>query len=168
MAEAIGLASSQAALAGFALQASKSLHQVLESFKSTKRTVRELRHELDALNQVIYVAVDHEKDLSTLKLPLLRCGKTCEEYEDVIESVLLVQMSNEHESLNGLGCSIWEATFLISKQLYLAAKQPSVSLSAVQHCKYIYQVQALLLGLIVTSRHCCYIECSRRVQANDS
>ncbi|KAL6229469.1 hypothetical protein BDW75DRAFT_97572 [Aspergillus navahoensis] len=89
MAEAIGLASSLAALAGFAFQASKSLYQVLESFKSTKRTVRELRHELDALNQVIEelqkVAVDHEKDLSTLKLPLLRCGKTCEEFEDAIE-----------------------------------------------------------------------------------
>jgi hypothetical protein len=44
---------------------------------------------LDALNQVIEelqkVAVDHEKDLSTLKLPLLRCGKTCKEFEDVIE-----------------------------------------------------------------------------------
>lgn len=89
MAEAIGLASSLVALAGFAFQASKSLYQVLESFKSTKRTVRELRHELDALNQVIEelqkVAVDHEKDLSTLKLPLLRCGKTCEEFEDAIE-----------------------------------------------------------------------------------
>lgn len=89
MAEALGLASSLVALAGFAFQASKSLYQVLESFKSTKRTVRELRHELEALNQVIEelqkVAADHEKDLSTLKLPLLRCGKTCEEFEDVIE-----------------------------------------------------------------------------------
>jgi chromosome segregation ATPase len=89
MAEALGLASSLVALTGFAFQASKSLYQVLESFKSTKRTVRELRHELDALNQVIEalqkVAVDHEKDLSTLKLPLLRCGKTCKEFEDVIE-----------------------------------------------------------------------------------
>lgn len=89
MAEAVGLASSLVTLAGFAFQASKSLHQVLESFKSTKRTVRELRHELDALNQVIEelqkVAVDHEKDLSTLKLPLLRCGKTCQEFKDVIE-----------------------------------------------------------------------------------
>jgi hypothetical protein len=36
MAEAIGLASSLVALAGFAFQASKSLYQVLESFKSTK------------------------------------------------------------------------------------------------------------------------------------
>jgi hypothetical protein len=42
MAEAIGLASSLVALAGFAFQASKSLYQVLESFKSTKRTVHEL------------------------------------------------------------------------------------------------------------------------------
>lgn len=56
------------------------------------------------------------------------------------KSVLRVQMSSDQESLNGLGCSIWEATFLISKQLYRATKQPSVSLLAVRRCKYIYQV----------------------------
>jgi hypothetical protein len=56
------------------------------------------------------------------------------------KSVLRVQMSSDQESLNGLGCSIWEATFLISKQLYLATEQPSVSLVAVRRCKYIYQV----------------------------
>jgi hypothetical protein len=56
------------------------------------------------------------------------------------KSVHRVQMSSDQESLNGLGCSIWEATFLISKQLYWATKQPSVSLLAVRRCKYIYQV----------------------------
>jgi hypothetical protein len=93
MAEAIGLASSLVALAGFAFQASKSLYQVLESFKlKASNPLKGLFvnfHELDALNQVIEelqkVAVDHGKDLSTLKLPLLRCGKTCEEFEDAIE-----------------------------------------------------------------------------------
>jgi hypothetical protein len=53
MAKAIRLASSLVALAGFTFQASKSLYQVLESFKSTKRTVHKLYYKLNTLNQVI-------------------------------------------------------------------------------------------------------------------
>lgn len=52
MAEARRLGSNLVAVAGFAFQASTSLYQVLESFISTKMTVQELYHELDALNQV--------------------------------------------------------------------------------------------------------------------
>ena len=42
MAEAIGVASGVVALATFACQSSKSLYEILDSFKSVKRTVRDL------------------------------------------------------------------------------------------------------------------------------
>ncbi|OJD21068.1 hypothetical protein ACJ73_07591 [Blastomyces percursus] len=50
MAEPVSLASGIITLAGFALNASKSLYQVVESFRSTKRAVRELKEELEALD----------------------------------------------------------------------------------------------------------------------
>ncbi|KAA8646025.1 uncharacterized protein ATNIH1004_007447 [Aspergillus tanneri] len=92
MAEALSLASSLVALAGFAFQTSKSLYQVIESFKTTKRTVRELRYELDSLTQALatlqQAAANNEDQLVALKLPLLRCGKICKEFEEVINSCI--------------------------------------------------------------------------------
>ncbi|OGM41919.1 hypothetical protein ABOM_009807 [Aspergillus bombycis] len=88
MAEALSLASSLVALAAFAFQTSKSLYQVVESFKSTKRVIRDLRFEIESLTQALATlekaAVDNEAQLMALKLPLLRCGKTCKEFEGVI------------------------------------------------------------------------------------
>jgi myo-inositol catabolism protein IolC len=56
-------------------------------------------HELDALNQVIKelqkVAVDHEKDLSTLNSRCCDVGKHIRNLKMSLKSVLLVQMSNE-------------------------------------------------------------------------
>ncbi|KAE8381498.1 hypothetical protein BDV26DRAFT_78010 [Aspergillus bertholletiae] len=88
MAEPLSLASSLIALAAFAFQTSKSLYQVIESFKSTKRAIRELRFEVESLSQALITlekaAVENEEQLIALKLPLLRCGKTCQEFEEII------------------------------------------------------------------------------------
>jgi hypothetical protein len=88
MAEAIGLASGLLALTVFAFQSSVSLHQVVDSFQSNKRIIRELKEELEALNGVLQslqrAAADISEDLSGLKLPLLRCGKACKDFEEVI------------------------------------------------------------------------------------
>ncbi|KAF2176781.1 hypothetical protein K469DRAFT_645268 [Zopfia rhizophila CBS 207.26] len=88
MAEPIGIASGLLTLVGFALQCSKSLYQAIESFQSNHRTIRQLKEELDALYEVLHslheVIAAGDTGLSSLKLPLLRCGKACKEFEEVI------------------------------------------------------------------------------------
>jgi hypothetical protein len=88
MAEAIGIASGLLALSVFAFQSSISLYQVVDSFQSSKKVIRDLKDELEALNGVLrslqQAAADDTEHLSTLNLPLFRCGKACEDFEEVI------------------------------------------------------------------------------------
>lgn len=53
MADPISIASGLLALAGFALQSSKSLYKTVESFRSSQRTMHELEDELEALDGVL-------------------------------------------------------------------------------------------------------------------
>ncbi|EEH11709.1 conserved hypothetical protein [Histoplasma capsulatum G186AR] len=88
MADPISIASGIITLAGFAFNSSKSLYQAVESFRSTKRAVRELKEELEALDRILQslqeAVVTYGDELAGLSLPLLRCGKACKEFEDVI------------------------------------------------------------------------------------
>ncbi|GLA18167.1 hypothetical protein AnigIFM62618_005322 [Aspergillus niger] len=88
MADALSVASSLIALATFAFEASKSLYTLVKGFKNTQRTVRELRYELESLTQVLGTLIsavkDNEAELASLKLPLLRCGKICSEFREII------------------------------------------------------------------------------------
>ena len=88
MADPISITSGILALAAFALQSSKSLYQAVESFQSNRRTVRELREELEALDGVLQslhqAAANSDTSLTGLKLPLFRCGKACRDFEAVI------------------------------------------------------------------------------------
>lgn len=88
MAEPIGIASGLLALAAFAFQSSTQLYQLFQSFQSHQRVVRELREELEDLNGVLRslqeTAASTDADLTTLKLPLLRCGKACKDFEAMI------------------------------------------------------------------------------------
>jgi hypothetical protein len=88
MAEPIGIASGVLALASFAFQSSVSLYQLIGSFQSTKRSIRELRQELEALDGVLrslqQAMVNSIVDVPALKLPLLRCGQACREFETLI------------------------------------------------------------------------------------
>lgn len=76
------------ALTLFAFNASTALYQLVDSFRSNQRTVRELREELQALNSVLQslqaTATSTDAELAILKLPLLRCGKACKDFEAVI------------------------------------------------------------------------------------
>ena len=90
MAEVIGAASGILALAAFAFKSSVSLYRVVESFHSSKRTVRELKIELETLSAALkslqQALSEHSIDLPALDLPLQRCGRSCEEFEAVIVS----------------------------------------------------------------------------------
>ncbi|OGM49266.1 hypothetical protein ABOM_004029 [Aspergillus bombycis] len=72
-------------VAEFALQRSKSLCQALEHLESPKQAIRELRYELESLNQALEaccrVLVDNEVQLIELTLPLFRCGTACMRFE---------------------------------------------------------------------------------------
>lgn len=88
MADPLSIASSIVGLTGFALQASKVLYQTINNFRSSKRSARELRDEVESLSQVLetleQVAIEYESELSALKLPLIRCGIACKELSDAI------------------------------------------------------------------------------------
>ena len=51
--------------------------------------MRELREELEALNEVLKslqeTATNTNADLTTLQRPLIRCGKACKDFEAVID-----------------------------------------------------------------------------------
>lgn len=88
MSDPLSTASGVLALTLFAFNSSTVLYQLVESFRSNQRTVRELKEELEALNDVLKSLQDTvastKTDLAILKLPLLRCGKACKDFEAVI------------------------------------------------------------------------------------
>jgi Fungal N-terminal domain of STAND proteins len=89
MAEPIGLASGLLTLAAFALQASITLYQTVQSFQFHPKQIRDLKDELEALGGVLgslteTVGATTDVDLSALDLPLLRCGNACKDFEQEI------------------------------------------------------------------------------------
>jgi hypothetical protein len=88
MADPISVGSGVLTLVGFALQSSITLYQTIQSFRSSKKTVRELKEELETLTGVLQslheVADKSQADFVALKLPLHRCGSACKDFEDVL------------------------------------------------------------------------------------
>lgn len=88
MADPISISSGLVALTAFACQTSKTLYQAIQSFKNNQRAIRELKEELEALDGVLQslrqVAGDGDADLKGLELPVLRCGKACEDFEAML------------------------------------------------------------------------------------
>lgn len=86
MAEPISLASGLITLASFAFQSSVQLYDTIKSFDTHLRRVCDLIEELEALSEVLgpltdIVNSDTDADLLALKLPLLRCGSACRDFE---------------------------------------------------------------------------------------
>lgn len=92
MAEAIGIASGVVALVTFALQSSQVLYQTVESFRSQKREVRELKNELQTLIPVleslkhVSSAGKPDADFDPLRRPLHQCGIACRDFGTLIEA----------------------------------------------------------------------------------
>ena len=88
MADPLSTASGLLTLVVFAFQSSQFLYQAVASFQSNQRIVRELREELEALDGVLgslrETVTNTDADLTALKLPLLRCGNACNDFEAVI------------------------------------------------------------------------------------
>ncbi len=89
MVEPISLATGLLTLTGFALQASITLYQTVQSFQFHPKQIRDLKDELEALGGVLGTLTETVKattnvDLSALNLPLLRCGNACKDFEQEI------------------------------------------------------------------------------------
>ena len=88
MADPLSTASGLLTLVVFAFQSGQSLYKAVASFQSNQRIVRELREELEALDGVLgslrETVTGADADLTALRLPLLRCGKACRDFEAVI------------------------------------------------------------------------------------
>jgi len=89
MAEVIGITSGLAALTAYAFKSSIALFETVQSFKSYPTRVRELIEEIEALTGVLgtlneTVNATTDIDLSSLKMPLKRCGDACTAFEQVV------------------------------------------------------------------------------------
>jgi hypothetical protein len=88
MADPISTASGILALVVFASQSCKSLYEVVSSFRNNQRTVRELKKELEVLDEGLKSLQETvtmtNADLTTLQHSLNRCGKACKDFEMVI------------------------------------------------------------------------------------
>lgn len=90
MAEPVGLVSGLLTLATFAFQASVSLYETISSYNSHQQRVRDLVEEASSLSVVLgsltqTIAASADLDLSALEIPLRRCGKACNEFEEEIK-----------------------------------------------------------------------------------
>ncbi|CZR37693.1 uncharacterized protein FPRO_07116 [Fusarium proliferatum ET1] len=89
MADCLGITSSIVSLVGFALKSCNALYTTIRDFQSQDKNARALKNELADLRGVLQslaetVHNNNDINFNALKLPLLRCGKTCEEYGDLI------------------------------------------------------------------------------------
>jgi hypothetical protein len=88
MGDPLSIASGVLALSIFAFKSSVSLYEFVQGFKDNGKRIRELRRELEALRDVLkslqQLASKDEAQFEALCLPLLRCGQTCQEFEEVI------------------------------------------------------------------------------------
>lgn len=86
MAEVVGLSSGLLTLAVFAFQSSITLYETIRSFQSHPKRVRDLTDELEALSGVLgplseTIGASSDVNLSSLDIPLLRCGNACKEFQ---------------------------------------------------------------------------------------
>ncbi|KAG4275401.1 hypothetical protein FPRO04_14387 [Fusarium proliferatum] len=106
MADGLSVASSVVALVAFAFKTSTTLYTTIRGFQSQDKNARALKNELADVRGVLQSlaeTVDNNGDLDfgALKLPLLRCGKTCEEYGD------LIARCTKHSSSSRPGLRDW-------------------------------------------------------------
>ncbi|OBT79864.1 hypothetical protein VF21_01577 [Pseudogymnoascus sp. 05NY08] len=88
MADPLSVTASLLALVTFAAKSTQSLYQLIASFQSSQRTLRGLKEELEALNEVLqslHATISNGKvDLTPLTLPLTRCNQACQDFEAIV------------------------------------------------------------------------------------
>jgi hypothetical protein len=91
MAEAVGLTSALLSLTIFTYHTSKSLYEAVSSFKSQRKTIRDLQADLSSLVSVlesIHKQAQHSQEverLEPLRQPLECCSTTCRELREMLD-----------------------------------------------------------------------------------
>jgi hypothetical protein len=91
MAEAIGLASGLVTLIIFTYETSKSLYEVVSSFKSQRKTITDVLADLDSLVTVLTTIREQAQRsqaverLEPLREPLNCCATTCQEMHEMLD-----------------------------------------------------------------------------------
>lgn len=105
-------------LATFALQASQSLYQMIEIFRSEKRKVSESQYDFQSLSQILQafwqVAAENQTEFIALKLPLLQCGKICKNFAKTI-SKCTTHYNGKYPKIWGGEIAAWRATLAAYK-----------------------------------------------------
>lgn len=92
MAEAVGLASGLLTLTIFAYDASKSLYNAVSSFKSQRKTIKNVLADLDSLVTVLEKINEQAQRsqeverLEPLREPLNCCATTCHEMHEMLDA----------------------------------------------------------------------------------
>jgi DNA mismatch repair ATPase MutS len=92
MAEAVGLASAILGLTIFAYDTSKSLYEAVSSFRTQRKTVKDLQDELNSLTTILgsirtYAeGLEEVQRLEPLRKPLERCLTICQEMRESLEA----------------------------------------------------------------------------------
>lgn len=92
MAEAVGLASAILGLTIFAYDTSKSLYEAVSSFRTQRKTVKDLQDELNSLTTILgsirtYAGGSEEAQrLEPLRKPLECCLTICQEMHETLEA----------------------------------------------------------------------------------
>lgn len=88
MGDPLSVTASLLGLVTFAAKSTQSLYSLIASFQSNQRTIRGLKDELQALNEVLqslHATISNvEVDLSALTLPLTRCNQACQDFEEIV------------------------------------------------------------------------------------
>jgi len=89
MADPLSISAGVLALVTFAFNSSVTLYTTIRSFQSQDKNARALKNELGDLTSVLEALLEtitnnSNLDFTPLKLPVLRCGKACEEYGQLI------------------------------------------------------------------------------------
>lgn len=92
MAEAVGFASALLGLTVFTLNTSKSLYDAVSSFKSQRKTIKDLQNDISSLVTVLgsvqaQAQMSQEVErLEPLRTPLECCLTTCQDMRDMLDA----------------------------------------------------------------------------------
>lgn len=92
MAEAIGLTSGLLTLTMAAYQTSKALHEAISSFRSQRKTIKDLQADSESLTTVLEQIRERiqngqdTKRLEVLRQPVYYCLKVCQELHEMMDA----------------------------------------------------------------------------------
>ena len=128
MAEAVGLASGLLTLTVAACKASKSLYEVVSSFQSQRKTIKDVQTDLKSLVTVLekvheQTQSSHEiKRLELLRQPLYCCMTACQQMHAMLDTCIIHGTDGRNSVRDWLSMRYREKSFEDIKQRLLNYK----------------------------------------------